>query len=124
MTVGYLAACLRLLVADPKRWWDLVRFDPQRPARIPVAAPARGCETWLLVLPPGYDGEVPGQPPPGGVSCLLAGAVTEQASTAGGWQDRPLSPGRIRVHGSRAPSRLVSGETGYAVTLHARPLPG
>ena len=124
VTVGYLAACLRILVADPRRWWDLVRFDPQRPVRIPVAAPAPGCGTWLLVLPPGQHGEEPGPAPPGGVSCLLAGAVTEQTGTPGGWQDRPLSPGRTRVHGGRGPSRLINSGAGYAVTLHARALPG
>ena len=124
VTVGCLAACLRILVADPGRWWDLVWFDPDRPVRIPVAAPAPGCDSWLLVLPPGYHGEVPGQPPPGGVSCLLAGAVTERTGTADGWRDRPLSPGRTRVHGGRdahRASRLVNTGAGYAVTLHARP---
>jgi hypothetical protein len=128
VTVGYLAACLRLLVADPGRWWDLVRFDPRSPLRIPVGAPAHGCETWLVVLPPGYHGEVPGQPPRGGVSCLVAGTVIEQGGTtgeragaAGGWQDRPLSPGRIRVHGGAGPARLINSGVGYAVTLHARP---
>jgi hypothetical protein len=124
VTVGYLAACLRFLVADPGRWWDLVRFDPQHPLRIPVTAPAPGCETWLQVLPPGFHGEAPGQAPRGGVSCLVAGAVTEQAATADGRQDRPLSPGRTRVHGSGGPARLVNSGAGYAVTLHARPLPG
>jgi hypothetical protein len=122
VTVGYLAACLRVLVTDPGRWWDLVRFDPQRPVRIPVAAPAPGCESWLLVLPPGHHGEVPGLPPRGGVSCLLAGGVTERAGPPGGRQDRPLGPGRIRVHGGRGPSRLVNTGAGYAVTLHARPV--
>jgi hypothetical protein len=121
VTVGYLAGCLRMLVADPGRWWDLVRFDPRNPVRIPVAAPASGCEAWLLVLPPGYHGEVPGQPPPGGVSCLLAGAVTERVSTAAGWRDRPLTAGRTRVHGGPGPARLVSTGAGYSVTMHARP---
>jgi hypothetical protein len=124
VTVGYLAACLRFLVADPGRWWDLVRFDPQHPLRIPVTAPAPGCETWLLVLPPGFHGETRGQVPGGGVSCLVAGAVTGQAATADGWQDRALSPGRTRVHGSGGPARLVNSGAGYSVTLHARPLPG
>jgi hypothetical protein len=122
VTVGYLAACLRFLVADPGRWWDLVRFDPQHPVRIPVTAPAPGCEAWLLVLPPGFHGETTGQVPGGGVSCLVAGAVTEQAATPDGRRDRPLSPGRTRVHGSGGPSRLVNSGAGYAVTLHARPL--
>jgi hypothetical protein len=123
VTIGYLAACLRFLVADPRRWWDLVRFDPRRPVRVPVAAPAPGCENWLLVLPPGH-GEHPVQAPRGGLSCLVAGAVTEQAATAAGWQDRPLVAGRTQVHGGCGPSQLINSGTGYAVTLHARPLPG
>jgi hypothetical protein len=123
VTVGYLAGCLRLLVADPWRWWDLVRFDPRHPVRVPVTTPAPGCETWLLVLPPGFHGEAPGQASRGGVSCLVAGAVTEQTAAApGDWRDRPLPPGRTRVHGSDGPSRLVNSGAGYAVTLHARPL--
>jgi hypothetical protein len=125
VTVGYLAGCLRLLVTDPRRWWVLVRFDPRRPVRVPVGAPAPGCECWLLVLPPGYRGESGGPPPrgevSGEVSCVLAGAVTEQADTAGPGRDRPLSPGRIRVHGGGRRSRLVNSGAGYAVTLHARP---
>jgi hypothetical protein len=125
VTIGYLAACLRLLVADPWRWWDLVRFDPQHPVHIPVSAPALGCETWLLVLPPGFGGEALAEAPRGGVSCLVAGAITERAAAAlGGWRDRPLPAGRTRVHGSDGPSRLVNGGAGYAVTLHARPLAG
>lgn len=124
VTVGYLAACLRFLVADPGRWWPLVRFDPRRPVRIPVTEPAPGCETWLLVLPPGFHGEAPGQAPRAGVSCLVAGAVTERAAAAGGRRDHPLSPGRTRVHGHGGPSRLVNSGAGYAVTLHARPLAG
>lgn len=124
VTIGYLAACLRFLVSDPGRWWDLVRFDPQRPLIIPVTAPAPGCETWLLVLPPGHHGEAAGQAPSGGVSWLVAGGVTEQAAAAGRWQGRPLAPGRTMVHGGHGPSRLVNSGAGYAVTLHARPLPG
>jgi hypothetical protein len=50
---------LRLLAADPQRWWDLVRFDPGQPVRIAVAAPGPGCEAWLVVLPPGYRGAGP-----------------------------------------------------------------
>lgn len=123
VTVGYLAACLRFLVADPGRWWDLVRFAPQHPMRIPVAAPAPGCETWLLVLPPGFHGETAGLAPGSGVSCLVAGAVTERAAAPDGWQDRPLTPGRTRVHRSGGRSRLINSGAGYAVTLHARPLP-
>ena len=140
-TVGNLAACLRLLEADPRSWWDLVRFDPDRPVRVPLAAPRPGCEAWLLVLPPGHRGDgqpepgQPGQPEPGPeVACLVAGAITEQASTPDapartrdtqvGTPDtrgRPLLPGRIRVRG-REPRRMINSGSGYAVSLHARAL--
>jgi hypothetical protein len=124
-TIGRLAACLRLLEADPRSWWDLVRFDPDRPVRIPVAEPrtGTGCEAWLLVLPPGYRG---GDQPEHDweVACLVAGVITEQPG-------RPLLPGRIRVRGGRQPRELVNAGGGYAVSLHARrafppgpPLPG
>jgi hypothetical protein len=49
-TAGRIAAALSGLAAAPQRWWDLVRFDPDGPVRIPVPG-ADG--TWLLVLPPG-----------------------------------------------------------------------
>ena len=38
------------LAAAPQSWWDLVRFDPDGPVRIPVPGVPG---TWLLVLPPG-----------------------------------------------------------------------
>jgi len=148
-TVGNLAACLRLLEADPRSWWDLVRFDPDRPVRVPLAAPRPGCEAWLLVFPPGYRGNgqpEPGQPEPGQaepgpeVACLVAGAILEQASTQNteahaqdtqvstqdtrdtrDTQGRPLLPGRIRVRG-RGPRRMINSGSGYAVSLHARAL--
>jgi hypothetical protein len=144
-TVGSLAACLRLLEADPQSWWDLVRFDPARPVRIAVAAPGRDCEAWLLVLPPGHidgrpqpghraaDQEGPGQEGPGqegpgqegpdegwDVACLVAGAITEHAVAPPGRPGRPFLPGRIRVRGGQEPRRLVNTGSGYAVSLHAR----
>jgi len=123
-TVGCLAACLRLLVADPQSWWDQVRVDPGRPVRVAVAPPAPGCEAWLLVLPPGYrgDGQQPEQS--GEVACLIAGEVSEQACSPSGGQARPLRPGRIRVRGAQEPRSMINAGSGYAVSLHARSLPG
>src|ERR1700735_1617782 len=42
-TIGYLAACLRLTLADPQRWWDLVRFDLRAPVHIPVPSAGWDC---------------------------------------------------------------------------------
>ena len=48
-TDGRIAGDLAALAAAPQGWWDLVRFDPAGPVRIPVpGAPG----AWLLVLPP------------------------------------------------------------------------
>jgi hypothetical protein len=119
-TVGYLAACLRILVADPQSWWDSVRFDPRRPVQVAVGAPSPRCEAWLLVLPPGYCGDGP-QEQTWQVGCLVAGEMAERSAGPGGWQTRPLSPGRTRVRGGPGPYRMVNTGAGYAVSLHARP---
>jgi hypothetical protein len=114
-TVGSLAACLRLLVADPESWWGLVRFDRQRAVRIPVTAPGPDCEAWLLVLPPGHQGDEPDWE----VACLVAGAMAEHT----GHGSRPLSHGRTRVRARRGPARMANTGSGYAVSLHARSFP-
>jgi hypothetical protein len=119
-TVGYLAACLRILVADPQSWWDSVRFDPRHPVHVAVGTSSPRCEAWLLVLPPGYRGD--GSQEWGWqVGCLVAGELAEQAAGPDGWQTRSLSPGRIRVRGGPGPYRMVNTGAGYAVSLHARP---
>ena len=119
-TVGYLARCLRLLVADPQGWWDLVRFDPLRPVHVPLPAPGPGCEVWLLVLPPQQGGEE--QPPQWrwDVACLVAGALAGSPGPSAGRRSRPLLSGRIRVRGRHEPHRMVNTGSGYAVSLHAR----
>jgi hypothetical protein len=122
-TIGCLAACLRSLLADPGSWWDRVRFDPDRPVHVSVGAPNPGCEAWLLVLPPGYRGDAQHPERSWQVACLVAGEVSEQASTPGGWRSRPLSPGRTRVRGGPGPYRMINAGAGYAVSLHARSVP-
>ena len=110
-TDGRTAAALTELAATPQRWWDLVRFDPDGPVRLPVpGAPG----AWLLVLPPGTAVDC---------DCLQATALAGEATEAPGHQaraaqPRPLRPGRVRVHGAGAPHRLHAAGPGYSVTLH------
>jgi hypothetical protein len=102
-TDGRIAGDLADLAATPQRWWDLVRFDPDAPVRIPVpGAPG----TWLLVLPPGKSADC---------DCQQATALAGEALEAG----RPLRPGRVRVHGTPAGHRIRAVGPGYSVTLHA-----
>ncbi|MDX6341174.1 MAG: hypothetical protein QOH87_1312, partial [Trebonia sp.] len=111
-TDGRTAGELADLAATPQRWWDLVRFDAAGPVRIPLpGAPG----TWLLVLPPVAAADFDSQQ-----DTALAG---EAVDTAGGRANdatpsRPLRPGRIRVHGTRAPHRVRTAGPGYSVTLH------
>ena len=107
-TDGRIAGDLADLAATPQRWWDLVRFDSAGPARIPVPdAPG----AWLLVLPPGATAECDCEQ-----ATALAGEAVEAAGAAAA--GRPLRPGRVRVHGTRAPHRVRAGGPGYSVTLH------
>lgn len=102
-TAGRAAAELASLAAAPERWWDLVRFDPGGPVRIPVPG-ASGA--WLLVLPPGATADCEC-----GYATLLAGEATECAA--------PLRPGRVRLHGRRIPHQVRGAGHDYAVTLHS-----
>lgn len=106
-TDGRHAAQLSELAADPRRWWDLVRFDPGGPLRVPVPGLA-GC--WLLVLPPGATT---------GCECRYATLLAGEAAESG----RPLRPGRVRVHGGTAAHRVAGARHGYSVSLH-RAAPG
>jgi len=110
-TDGRLAGDLADLAAAPQRWWDLVRFDAGGPLRIPVpGAPG----TWLLVAPPGavVDCDC-------GQATALAGEALETSGPGPAETARALRPGRVLVHGSRAPHRLLTAGHGYSVTLHA-----
>jgi hypothetical protein len=103
ITDGRCAAELSELAAAPQRWWDLVRFDPDGPLRIPVPD-ADG--TWLLVLPPGTVTDC---------DCRYATLLAGQAAEAG----RPLRTGRVRVHGDRSRHRTRGADHGYSVSLHS-----
>jgi hypothetical protein len=109
-TAGRLAGELTSLAAAPQRWWDLVRFDPDGPVRIPVPDSAGA---WLLVVPPGAAADC---------DCTCATLIAGQASEAG----RPLRPGRVLLHGSRTPHAVRGAADGYSVTLHGerKPLSG
>ena len=119
-TDGRIAGDLADLAAVPQRWWDLVRFDHDRPLRIPVpGAPG----TWLLVLPPGSATDC---------DCRQATALAGEAvETSGGeargdeqaQPGRPLRPGRVRLHGAGSPHRLRSVGHGYSVSLHVTAAP-
>jgi hypothetical protein len=120
-TTGYLAGCLELLVAEPQRWRELVRFDPREAIHVAVTTPRPGCEVWLLVAPHGYRG---GRwAPRWEVACLIAGEMAELASTQAGPVTRPLRPGRIRVRGEHSRGEMINAGHGYAITLHARSQP-
>ena len=108
-TDGRQAGQLSELAAAPQRWWDLVRFDPAAPLRVPVPGTAGA---WLVVLPPGAVTDCDC-----GYATLLAGEATEAG--------RPLRPGRVRVHGGGGGHRLRGAGHGYSVSLHyARPAAG
>lgn len=100
-TAGRRAAQLARLAASPTQWWDLVRFDPHAPARVPVPA-VDGA--WLLITPPGMvtDCEC-------GWATLLAGEAAENG--------RPLRAGRVRLHAAGGHS-VRGSEHGYAVSMH------
>jgi hypothetical protein len=108
VTLGTLAQRLRMLAATPERWWELVRFDPDRSVRIEVEdQPEYGA--WLVVLPPGHAG----QDCACDVATVIAGEATEGAPGSA-----LLRPGPTRVHGPA--HRLHGRGAGYSITLHAR----
>ena len=108
VTLGTLARRLRMLAATSERWWELVRFDPDRSVRIEVEdQPEYGA--WLMVLPPGHAG----QDCACDVATVIAGEATEGAPGSA-----VLRPGPTRVHGPA--HRLHGRGAGYSITLHAR----
>ncbi|MBV9794992.1 MAG: cysteine dioxygenase [Actinobacteria bacterium] len=116
LTVGDLARQLKLITGSPDRWWHLVRFDPERPVTvdIPVAETAGRYRAWLTILPPAAAD--PGARP-SDVLTVVAGELTEIGT-------RPLTPGRVRVHGGPQPRQLLNTSDGYTVSVHLRGQPG
>jgi hypothetical protein len=113
LTTGQLASELTRLAAAPERWWDLVQFNPDRPARIAVPA---SFEAWLLVIPPGQAAEC---------RCVLgtqiAGDAVEVPGDGAGPAGvaRQLRQGRVLVHAPGNQHVIRSAGHGYSVTLHA-----
>jgi len=101
-TDGRQAGQLTELAASPQRWWDLVRFDPAAPLRVPVPGTAGA---WLVILPPGAVTDC---------DCGYATLVAGEAAEGG----RPLRAGRVRVHGDGGRHRLLGAGHGYSVSLH------
>lgn len=142
LTTGQLATELSRLAAAPQRWWDLVRFDPDQPARISVPAPI---EAWLLVIPPGQAAEcrcqlatqIAGDPvevsgsgaepaaAPAGTAAGTRGAAGAPRSAGAARaaerapKARPLRQGRVLVHAPGGQHVVRSASHGYSVTLHA-----
>jgi hypothetical protein len=138
-THGRMAADLSRLAAAPRRWWDLVRFDHDGPARIPVPG-ADGA--WLLVLPPGATADCdcryatllagdacetplpppasppPASPPPASPPPASPPPASPPLASPPLAAVRPLRPGRVRVHGRGAPHRVTGVGHGYSVSLH------
>lgn len=111
-TLGERAAELTALAADPRRWWDRVRFDPAAPVRVAIDPGGRSglagwgsTASWLLIVPPGHTAEC---------DCELATLVAGEAAE----DYHPLRPGKIRVHASHGNHLIRSAIAGYAVTLH------
>jgi hypothetical protein len=102
-TAGRHAAALTRLAAAPERWWDLVRFDPDEPVKVPV--PGATTSAWLLVVPPGTAVDC---------DCAYATLIAGEAAEDG----RPLRPGRVLLHGGGA-HHVTGAEHGYSVSLHS-----
>ena len=114
-TDGRIAGDLAALAAAPQRWWDLVRFDPAGPVRIPVpGAPAPGCSCCRRTPP----STATARRPPRWPARRSSSGRRAVGGAASGAPARPLRPGRVRVHGTPAPHRLRAAGPGYSVTLH------
>ena len=108
LTLGTLARQLRSLAATPERWWNLVRFDPDRSEKI-VVEESSAYQAWLVIMPPGDVGH--------SCDCDVATMIAGEA-TEGGPGSTVLRPGPLRVHGQ--PHGLQGRGSGYSISLHAR----
>jgi hypothetical protein len=108
LTLGMLAQRLRCLASTPERWWNLVRFDPDRSVKIVVEESAAH-QAWLVIMPPGDAGH--------SCECAVAAMIAGEA-TEGAPGSTVLRPGSLRVHGQ--PHGLRGRGTGYSISLHAR----
>jgi len=108
LTLGTLARQLRSLAATPERWWNLVRFDPDRSEKI-VVEESSAYQAWLVIMPPGDVGH--------SCDCDVATMIAGEA-TEGGPGSTVLRPGPLRVHGQ--PHGLKGRGSGYSISLHAR----
>ncbi len=108
LTLGTLARQLRSLASTPERWWNLVRFDPDRSEKIVVEESAAH-QAWLVIMPPGDVGH--------SCDCDVATMIAGEAAE-GGPGSTVLRPGPLRVHGQ--PHGLRGRGTGYSISLHAR----
>jgi hypothetical protein len=126
-TVGDLARELRQLTGTPDRWWSLVRFDAERPVRVPIPA-AGPYQAWLSILPPAASDD---QLCACDVVTVMAGELTEHVEPTGHGRPavlKPLVPGRIRVHGAHqsgaaGPHHAVNTSDGYTVSVQLRAFP-
>jgi hypothetical protein len=109
-TVGRVASDLAFLAATPQLWWDLVRFDPDGPVRIPLPGEPGA---WLLVLPPGSVTDCDCEQ-----ATLLAGDAAEVSAHGG--TARQLRSGRVQVRGARGRHLLRAAGQGYSVSVHWR----
>jgi hypothetical protein len=128
-TIGDLARELRQLTGAPDLWWSLVRFDAERPVRVPIPT-AGAYRAWLSILPPAARD---GQPCSCDVVTVVAGELTElteltepaglaRAGTPATVPatTKPLLPGQVRVHGRPGAHHPVSTGDGYTVSIHVR----
>lgn len=121
-TVGQLAASLRELAGRPADWWDLIRFDPAGPSRVPLAGPESAATRWLTTWPPGYRTDVHDHRDTE-VSTVIAGELVEVTISVDGVAERPLRANRVRVHGGGHTHELHNAGPAYAITLHASTTP-
>ncbi|WP_018653669.1 hypothetical protein [Actinomadura flavalba] len=117
-TVGQLTDHLGTLTASPSAWWHRVDFDADTPQHVPLNT-RPDIDAWLTVWPPGHRA-APAAAGTTEVSTVLAGTLDEIIMSPQGVTERPLRPGRTRVHAPTTTRTLANPGPAYAITLHAR----